>query len=517
MSDHVQDPLPCVDRRVSSIWQVYDNSTSMNIGSGAFGKIFVASLKSTQDRHALKIIPKVPVEGLKVSSHRISRLFSNEVGLLSSIQHSGVVNFISAIEDDDNYIIAMEHLEGGPLFDRIIELDHYSELVAAKLVFQILSVLVHLHEHNICHLDLKPENFVLARPGDDQSLKLIDFGLSLRVDEEKDTYPACGTGTYKSPEMRDVHGFRRTPLMLRRADSYSLGVVLFAMLCGEFPEFNEEKQILFPVHVSISSEAKNLIRGLTAFSFLYRTSVEKAFQHPWVRGTAPDVPLLRSQVFAGLRNFRFMTLFQSHMVRLLADNLSTQDRSKMQKAFQAIDDDNDGALSIVDLTRLFMQNKKKLGLIDERQAVARAHSLFLKRDLDEDGKLSPSDLEEIQILGGILAPDGDFAADLTGLFNLIDIDGDGAVTMNELGTFLAHNSEEELALMFKEADGDGDGLLGLDDFITAVRGGMARTHSLRSRTSRRSIASHLLNFVASRSSFSTLGSPTSLRSPDQFD
>jgi len=140
--------------------------------------------------------------------------------------------------------IVMELSDGGELFEKIVEMHKFTEHQAADLMKKILSSVKHLHEHGICHRDLKPENFIFSDKTEDPEIKLIDFGLSKRfgpnaaandhtglgqVSLEDKMHTIVGTPYYVAPEvLMGSYNFS--------CDVWSLGVILFIMLCG-YPPF----------------------------------------------------------------------------------------------------------------------------------------------------------------------------------------------------------------------------------------------------------------------------------------
>ena len=101
---------------------------------------------------------------------------------------------------------------------------------------QMLSAIKHLHIHGIVHRDLKPENFLLASDESDSEIKLIDFGLSKRF-TNKHMHTVVGTPFYVAPEV--LKGDYDN-----QCDIWSLGVILFILLCGYPPfEGNSNKEI----------------------------------------------------------------------------------------------------------------------------------------------------------------------------------------------------------------------------------------------------------------------------------
>lgn len=87
-------------------------------------------------------------------------------------------------------------MTGGELFDKITQIGCYSEKTASQLVFNILSAVKYLHDHNIAHRDLKPTNLLLKNHDDDTNVKIADFGLSKIISENTLLQTACGTPIY---------------------------------------------------------------------------------------------------------------------------------------------------------------------------------------------------------------------------------------------------------------------------------------------------------------------------------
>jgi serine/threonine protein kinase len=132
----------------------------------------------------------------------------------------------------DYYYIVLELIEGGELFERIQKKDHYSERDARIIMSQLASAMACAHMRNICHRDLKPENILLASKTDDTSLKIADLGFAkvLKGKNQLLSTP-CGTPGYVAPEVI-ANG---TPSYTVACDVWSLGVILFILLCGCAP------------------------------------------------------------------------------------------------------------------------------------------------------------------------------------------------------------------------------------------------------------------------------------------
>ncbi|PWZ37671.1 Calcium-dependent protein kinase 22 [Zea mays] len=115
-----------------------------------------------------------------------------------------VVRLREACEDDDGVHLVVELCEGGELFDRIFEREHYSERAAAKLARTIVEVVQLCHENGVMHRDLKPENFLFVNKSEESPLKAIDFGLSVFFKPGTDGYRISIT----SPAHAAIYMFR---------------------------------------------------------------------------------------------------------------------------------------------------------------------------------------------------------------------------------------------------------------------------------------------------------------------
>lgn len=114
---------------------------------------------------------------------------------------------------------------------------------------QIFTAVAYLHEHKIVHRDLKPENFLLKTQGDESSIKLIDFGLAKPFIENEVMTQPNGSLFYIAPEI--ISG-QYGP----EVDYWSLGVILYVMLCGQPPFSGRNQQEII----------KNIQKGIFTFN-----------------------------------------------------------------------------------------------------------------------------------------------------------------------------------------------------------------------------------------------------------
>ncbi|CAI5504814.1 unnamed protein product [Closterium sp. Naga37s-1] len=192
--------------------------------------------------------------------------------------HPNIVSLVDTYEDDTDVHIVMELCEGGELFDRIVARNHFSERQAAQVCRTLADVLRYCHSHHILHRDLKPENVLLVSTRSDTRVKVIDFGMAYRFQDGERCTQRAGTPNYISPEViAKNYG--------TEADVWSLGVILYVMLCGLPPFWGDTTEEIFssilyePLDLEtepwpdVSAAAKDLVRRMLCRRFDERITV----------------------------------------------------------------------------------------------------------------------------------------------------------------------------------------------------------------------------------------------------
>jgi calcium/calmodulin-dependent protein kinase I len=192
------------------------------LGSGNYSVVKMATEKDTRKEWAAKIITK------KDAGPKGLQVLQSEVDILSSCEHPNVVRLNEVYETDEHYYIIMELIKGGELFDKIVELQSYSERDASRLIHQIISAVAHLHELGIVHRDLKPENLLLANESIESPVLLADFGLAKVVDPANPLNVPVGTPGYVAPEVVMCLDDPKCTYGLE-VDMWAVGVVLYIL------------------------------------------------------------------------------------------------------------------------------------------------------------------------------------------------------------------------------------------------------------------------------------------------
>jgi len=216
-------------------------------------------------------------------------------------RHPAIPRLVDFFFDTSGEIeLVTELMEGGELFEDIIQSSGFTEEKAKILFQQIASGVAHLHSLGIAHRDLKPENIMYAQKLssveniNDLKMKIMDYDLAkVNYSPEWSASTPCGTVKYMAPEM--LHGQSYSLAI----DNWSLGVCLYVMLSGCFPygrsTEEETKEAISKEQLrldgtfweSVSSPAKDLIRQLLVLDPHNRLTASGCLNHPWLQSMQP--------------------------------------------------------------------------------------------------------------------------------------------------------------------------------------------------------------------------------------
>ncbi|KAI9913004.1 hypothetical protein PsorP6_004908 [Peronosclerospora sorghi] len=291
------------------------------IGSGTFSVVREAVHKPTNQRYAIKCIKR---QGLVAED---IEALTTEVAILKQMNHPNIMILYDFFVEDKYYYLVTEFMEGGELFDRIVEKSYYNEREARDLIKLLLEAIKYCHDANIVHRDLKPENLLLSSKDDDASIKLADFGFAKRIKlDSDDLVTACGTPGYVAPEILEGRPYGKT------VDIWSVGVISYILLCGYPPFHDNNHNALFkkikagkfqfdsPYWDHVSDDAKDLISQMLVVDpkkrlslhsrYLRRSTVDQLLAHRWVTGTEVATVQLTSAL-EELRRFNARRKFKA--------------------------------------------------------------------------------------------------------------------------------------------------------------------------------------------------------------
>lgn len=259
------------------------------VGVGSYGKVRAAWHRLTGAKVAIKTYDKGK---LKDPAHW--KRVHSEIKITEQLSHPRIARMYEAVETPKRMHLIMECLDGGNLCSYVKAKKRLSEEESRRIFFQILQGLEYLHSLGVSHRDIKLENILFAN---DRDIKLIDFGFSTVCQPGKRLKVFCGTPSYMAPEI-----VRRVEYDGRPVDMWSMGILLYALLCGCFPFrakaypdlYRRIARGTFSMPEELSAPVKDLLRSLLNVDPNTRMTAHSALRHPWlVSQLSTAIPLDR--------------------------------------------------------------------------------------------------------------------------------------------------------------------------------------------------------------------------------
>ncbi|KAG8743976.1 hypothetical protein FRC10_011050 [Ceratobasidium sp. 414] len=315
------------DGAFSNVYKAVDLQTGKKVAGWSLSSMCLVKvvrkyeMSSSQDGHK-HLNEKFKKKGQRVTE-RANIL--KEVSIMRGLNHQSIIKLISFSESEEHYFLVLELMGGGELFHQIVKLTYFSEPLARHVILQVAHAIRYLHEERgVVHRDIKPENLLferipivpskspVSRQHDEEKedegefipgvggggigrVKIADFGLSKIVWDEQTMTP-CGTVGYTAPEIVKDERYSKS------VDMWALGCVLYTLLCG-FPPFYDESinvltekvargyyTFLSPWWDDISASSKDLISHLLCVDPTQRYTIDEFLAHPWCHETAAPLP-----------------------------------------------------------------------------------------------------------------------------------------------------------------------------------------------------------------------------------
>ena len=260
---------------------------------GAFARVRRITRKADKQVFALKMIKK------KGKTAEDIRALQREITVLQKCDHPNIVRLADWCDTNKRIYMVVEFCDGGDVFERIVQFKKFSEKDAVHVIKQVTSGLGHIHSNKFVHRDLKPDNLMYLTRDANSVIKIIDFGLAGDCSNGPCKTP-CGTAHYAAPEVLGNLPYDET------ADLWSLGVIVYTLLCGFPPFFDASNNMKNLYHLikkgqfefpspfwdDVSNTAKDLIKKLLKKDPKKRLNTDNILKHPWISGgKAPDTDL----------------------------------------------------------------------------------------------------------------------------------------------------------------------------------------------------------------------------------
>ncbi|XP_009565055.1 testis-specific serine/threonine-protein kinase 2 [Cuculus canorus] len=262
-------------------------------GKGSYGKVKSAYCNRLKRLVAIKIIDKN-----KAPQDFLKKFLPRELEALTSLQHPSIIKTYEIFETSSGKVyIVMELGEKGDLLDYIRTLGAMEEDVARVKFQQLASAVKHCHDLDFAHRDLKCENIILDK---DLNMKLSDFGFSKRLSRDENgrtilSNTFCGSAAYAAPEV-----LQGVPCDPRISDIWSLGVILYIMVCALMPfddsnirkmiHFQRQHKLPFPDTKHLTAEFKDLIYHMLQPDVTRRMHIDEVLKHPWLQTPKSTIP-----------------------------------------------------------------------------------------------------------------------------------------------------------------------------------------------------------------------------------
>ncbi|KAF6334258.1 SIK family kinase 3 [Rhinolophus ferrumequinum] len=247
------------------------------IGKGNFAVVKRATHLVTKAKVAIKIIDKTQLD-----EENLKKIF-REVQIMKMLCHPHIIRLYQVMETERMIYLVTEYASGGEIFDHLVAHGRMAEKEARRKFKQIVAAVFFCHCRNIVHRDLKAENLLLDA---NLNIKIADFGFSNLFTPGQLLKTWCGSPPYAAPELFEGKEYDGP-----KVDIWSLGVVLYVLVCGALPFDGSTLQNLrarvlsgkFRIPFFMSTECEHLIRHMLVLDPNKRLSMEQICKHKWMK------------------------------------------------------------------------------------------------------------------------------------------------------------------------------------------------------------------------------------------
>ncbi|KAI1336252.1 kinase-like protein [Xylariaceae sp. FL0016] len=248
------------------------------IGKGSFGKVYLAHHKLT---NGSKVVLK--------SANKEDSNLAREIHHHRQFVHPHIARLYEVIVTETLVWLVLEYCPGDELYNYLLKHGPLSVDKVQKTFTQLVGAVSYVHQQSCVHRDLKLENILLDKH---ENVKLVDFGFTREYEGKSNHLQTfCGTICYSAPEMLKGEKYAG-----EKVDVWSLGVILYALLCGELPFDDDDDNVTrqkiltgdpkYPEH--LPSDAVSLLKSLLSKRPLLRPTLPDILSHPFLAEHAPQ-------------------------------------------------------------------------------------------------------------------------------------------------------------------------------------------------------------------------------------
>uniref|UniRef100_A0A8C7A667 non-specific serine/threonine protein kinase n=1 Tax=Neovison vison TaxID=452646 RepID=A0A8C7A667_NEOVI len=279
------------------------------LGKGNFAVVKLGRHRITKTEVAIKIIDKSQLDA--VNLEKIYR----EVQIMKMLDHPHIIKLYQVMETKNMLYLVTEYAKNGEIFDYLANHGRLNESEARRKFWQILSAVDYCHGRKIVHRDLKAENLLLDS---NMNIKLADFGFGNFFKSGELLATWCGSPPYAAPEVFEGQQYEGPQL-----DIWSMGVVLYVLVCGALPFDGPTLPILrqrvlegrFRIPYFMSEDCEHLIRRMLVLDPSKRLTIAQIKEHKWM---LVEVPVQRPVLYPqGQENEPSIGEFNEQVLRLM--------------------------------------------------------------------------------------------------------------------------------------------------------------------------------------------------------
>ncbi|CAI2365966.1 unnamed protein product [Moneuplotes crassus] len=438
------------------------NVSTKALGKGSFGKVVLATNNCDASiKVAIKSLSKK-----KLNDEMTSKIM-DEIKIVQGLDHPNIVSYLETYESDKHIYQVMEYCSGGDLLDRLTNSSDecLEEEEVRKIMKKLFLAINHCHLNGVAHRDLKLEN-ILCKSDDEDEIKIIDFGLSKLQDSSfAEMNTACGSPNYVAPEVISQ------PSYGRECDIWSLGVIAYLLICGNFPfEGSNVMEVYGNIQQNeVSFEESQWVKSTPACRNFIKRCLTKDKDQRMTSGDAlktnwlsEDLYMkerrLSEEVIDALKNYKASSILKREALSVLVKLLSEDKIIELKEIFKEIDINCTGTISVDELK----QSLKEAGI---KMKTSQVRKIVQNLDYEENGEINYSEF----LAATISLKDTEEADSLLWvLFKHFDIDNSDSITRENISDALLKSgkriSKSDLDMIFKKHDKLKAGEISFEDF-----------------------------------------------------
>ena len=445
------------------------------LGEGAFASVYCVQNKYTDVICAMKVINK----SFNCSAEDDKEIL-NEINILRSMDHPGVLKIFEFYSNKESYSIVTELCPGGELFQQIIDKGPFNEKYSAYIMYQLFSAVNYCHKMHIIHRDLKPENILIVNKDKDgyPTIKVCDFGTSKIFEKGAVQRKLVGSSYYIAPEVLKKN-------YNEKCDVWSCGVIMYILLSARPPFGGQDDNDIMervatgiydlesPPFDKLSSSALDLIRNLLNMDVKQRFTAEQALNHPWFKENKShelynkinDSETMKNLIL-NLKSYKRTSVIQETALAYLVHHFpQIKDVINSCKLFNQMDKSGDGKITKAELLKGLSERYKSKTLEQDVDAI------YKNLDMDNNGYIGYEEFVRAAVSKEYFVKDNV----LRFAFRYFDKDDSGEITFDEIENLFTQSIpdkskvHETLKSIIQEVDRNNDDKITFEEFSVVMK------------------------------------------------